>query len=192
MAIIAPQYLNRYEKFGDFNHRGNHLSKSGHTFSMILDYKRFDAVATMSRAMLQAATHLETIIREGTLELCLPLEGFSISEQLRLLESAQNEKFISSILLPEYSSQSDRLHILDKSQLPVRLMEVGVSIEEDIKELRKFDNLKSISSSLPLRLGAALRDLGEGPDPPSFENDVIPEARWTKRVVEIFVEVVHG
>ncbi len=159
---------------------------------MILDYKRFDAVATMSRSMLQAATHLETIIREGTLELCISLEGFSLNEQLRLLESVQNEKFISSIILPEYSSQSDRLHILDKSKLPVRLMEVGVSIEEDIKELRKFDNLKSISSSLPLRLGAVLRDLGEGPDPPNFEKHVIPEARWTKRVVETFVEVVHG
>ncbi len=192
VSIITPDHLRRYQSFGDFKHRGNYLSKSGFTFAMILDYKKFDAVATMSRAMLQATTHLETIIREGTLELCLPLEGFSVEEQLRLLDSAQDQEFISSILLPAYTSQEDRLDILEKSKLPVRLMEVNVSIAEDIKDLRRFENLRSISSSLPLRLGAALRDLGEGPDPPQFEKDVIPEARWTKRVVETFVELIHG
>lgn len=168
------------------------MSRKGFAFVMTLDSKRFDAVETMKRSILQSVTRLGTIIKEDSLELCLPLEGFSLKEQLNLLESAKGQSFIKSIMIPEYTSQADRLKILEKSLLPVRLLEVGVTIEDDIKDLREFPNLVSISSSLPLRLGAALRDLGEGPDPPSLDDDAIPEARWTERVVRTFVEIIHG
>ena len=181
--------MRRYKSFGDFSHRGNYLSKDGVDFALILDSKRFDAVKTLEKAMLQ---HLTYITEVSNIELCLPLEGFSLAEQLRLLESAYTQKFIKSILLPEYTSQSDRITILGKSSLPVRLLEVEVSIVEDIKSLREFTNLKSISSSLPLRLGASLRDLGEGPEPPQIQDEDIPEVRWTTRVVQTFIEIIHG
>lgn len=192
VAILAPKHLSRYERLGDFNHRGRYLKREGFIFAMILDFKQFDAVDTMKRAMLQAVTHLDNIIKESTLELCLSLEGFSLKDQLELLDKAQEQEFISSIIVPEYTTQSDRLKILEKCTLKVRLMEVRVSIEEDIKALREFPNLISISSSLPLRLGAALRDLGEGPDPPHIGLDIIPDPRWAKRVVQAFVDIIHG
>ena len=185
MAILTPQHLHRYEKFGDFNHRGKHLSREGKTFAMILDFRRFNAVDTLKRAMLQHATFSDI---PKLIELSLSLEGFSVREQLKLLEKAQDQKFINSILIPEYTSQKDRLAILKKSNLPARLMEVDF---DDIEEIKKFSTVRSISTSLPLRLGVVLRDFGEGPNPPPISGEEIPEARWTRRLVRAFVERVH-
>ncbi len=69
----------------------------------------------------------------------------------------------------------------------MRVLEVPVRCEEQI-DLFKMHNVVSISTSLPVRLGCKLRDIGEGPEPDFRLKDLEDlDPKWTKRVVKKFV-----
>ncbi len=152
----------------------------------ILDFRPFDSVGTMKLIQLQ-------LLREDLSEYktCASLEGFELTKQLDLLDRLDSSQ-IDYVMIPRYTKHKDKLEILEISKLPVVIMEIGTKCIEEVRELKAVGGVEILITSLPVRLGCILRDLGEGPEPDQEWldlDDSNPE--WTSRVVDQFMELVH-
>ncbi len=206
-AIIAPNHLSDYRSSGSFIHLLNnqiHEDPNGKVVAssdlsssiLILPYKFFDSSQThklvMSFLSAMEETHIgsrgEDVI-EGQ-EICIRLEGATLSQQLSFLTTIESSRLADSVMIPPYSSLSDRKALIEAiDKVHIRVLEVPVRCEDHI-ELFKEEGVLSISTSLPVRLGCMLRDIGEGPEPDSKLEDLDDlQPRWTQRVVENFVRL---
>ena len=195
-AIIAPDHLSVYRSAGSFVHllddqshedsNGKRVvSSDSDSTTLVLPYKLYDAEETFK----QADGLLNSDLIESE-EVCIRLEGSVLAEQIALLAMIDSDERFDSILLPPYNNVKDRESLLKiTDRVKVRILEVPVRCEEQIT-LFKEHNVVSISTSLPVRLGCLLRDIGEGPEPDFRLKDLEDmQPRWTKRVVKKFVKL---